>query len=245
MTPAGAVSPPAFAPFTATHLVAAGVCIAAMAVFVMAGMQATPARERKIANAWALLWLVHMGIYSTWWLLPANFTWRSSMPLHLCDIVGWLGPFALLLGHRPRWRWLRTVLYFWGIGLSSQAFFTPTLDVGPDGARFWFFWISHTQIVGGAIYDVLARKYRPSFADLKIAVLASLCWAVPIVLLNWATGLNYGYLGKELEGQTILNALPPWPWRVFSVMGIVLVLFTVLWGVWPLSRIIAGRRAGA
>lgn len=238
---AAAVRPESsFAVFGPTHLIAVGVCIVAIALFVLAGRQASEDRQRLIARSWAVLWLVQQAIATVFWLLPAQFDVRTSFPLHLCDILGWLGPFALLLAPTQRTRWLRTILYFWGIGLSTQAFFTPTLEQGPGDLRFWLFWISHTQIVGAAIYDIVVRGFRPTLRDLKVVVFASLCWAVPIVMLNWLTGLNYGYLGRELDGTTILNALPPWPWRIFAVMGIVLALFTVIWGVWPLSRFIAG-----
>lgn len=242
MTPA-ATSPAGFAPFTATHLVAAGIGVACMAVFVLAGRQSSDVREKHIARTWAVLWLVQQAITTAYWLLPASFDIGKSLPLHLCDVIGWIGPFALLLPHTRTSRWLRTVLYFWGIGLSTQAFFTPTVTQGPDDPRFWFFWISHTQIVGAGVYDVIVRGYRPSTRDLKVAIVASLFWMVSLALFDWATGLNYGYLGKELEGETILNVLPPWPWRLFAMAGIVLVLFTLLWGVWPLSRLIAGKRA--
>ncbi len=233
-------APPAFAPFTTTHYLAAGAGIACIVAFVTLGRASTTAGERRVAHAWAILWLVQQAITTVYWLLPAHFDVGKSLPLHLCDVVGWLGPFALLVAHTRRTRWLRTVLYFWGIGLSTQAFFTPTVVQGPDDPRFWLFWISHTQIVGGAIYDIIVRGYRPQLRDLKTAIFASLCWMVPLVVLNWITGLNYGYLGPELEGQTVLNLLPPWPWRILTMAGIVLVLFTLLWVVWP----IAGRLSG-
>ncbi|NRA58733.1 MAG: TIGR02206 family membrane protein, partial [Phycisphaerales bacterium] len=135
---------PAFSVFGPTHLVAVGVCIAAMAIFVLAGRQANEQREPQIARTWAVFWLIQQAIATTYWLLPAQFEIGKSLPLHLCDVLGWLGPFALLLAAPPRW--LRTILYFWGIGLSTQAFFTPTLEQGPGDLRFWLFWISHTQI---------------------------------------------------------------------------------------------------
>jgi len=235
--------PAGFAPFTATHLVAAGIGIVCMAVFVLAGRQASEQREKFMARTWAVLWLVQQAITTVYWLLPASFDIGKSLPLHLCDVVGWIGPFALLLPHASKTRWLRTVLYFWGIGLTTQAFFTPTITQGPDDARFWLFWISHIQIVGAGVYDVMVRGYRPTLRDLKIAIMISLVWMLPLVVVNWSAGLNYGYLGQELEGETILNVLPPWPWRLFTMAGIVLVLFTVLWSVWPLSRLMAGKRS--
>lgn len=234
-----------FAPFTATHLVAAGIGIACMAVFVLAGRQSSDEREKLVARTWAGLWLVQQATTTVYWLLPASFDIGKSLPLHLCDVIGWIGPFALLLAHTRKTRWLRTVLYFWGIGLSTQAFFTPTVEQGPGDPRFWFFWISHTQIVGAGIYDIIVRGYRPGVRDLKTTIIASLCWMVPLALFDWVAGLNYGFLGQELEGETILNVLPAWPWRLFAMAGIVLVLFTMLWGVWPLSRLIAAKKPAA
>ncbi|MFI4916238.1 MAG: TIGR02206 family membrane protein [Phycisphaerales bacterium JB060] len=235
---------PAFASFTPTHYAVAGAGLACIAAFVSIGRACTTAGERRVARAWAVLWLVQQAIMTVYWLLPASFDVGKSFPLHLCDVAGWLGPFALLLAHTRKTRWLRTVLYFWGIGLSSQAFFTPTLEQGPGDPRFWLFWISHTQIVGAGVYDVIVRGYRPDARDFKTALIVSACWMVPIVLLNWATGLNYGYLGQELEGQTILNALPPWPWRILAMAGIVLVLFTLMWVLWPITERLT-RRPGA
>lgn len=237
-------APPAFAPFTPTHFIAAGAGIACIIAFVAIGRASTTAGERRVARTWAILWLVQQAITTVYWLLPSNFDIAKSLPLHLCDVVGWLGPFALLLAHTRRMRWLRTVLYFWGIGLSTQAFFTPTVVQGPDDPRFWLFWISHTQIVGAAIYDIVVRGYRPELRDLKAAIIASLAWMVPLVVLNWITGLNYGYLGPELEGETVLNLLPPWPWRVLTMAGIVLVLFTLMWGVWPIAGRFMGHAPG-
>lgn len=231
----------AFAPFTTTHWLAAGLGTACIAVFVAAGRMAPERAEKRIAQTWAILWLIQQAISTVYWLLPRSFDIGTSLPLHLCDVVGWLGPFALLLAHTRKTRWLRTIVYFWGIGLSSQAFFTPTLEYGPGDPRFWLFWISHTQIVGAGIYDVIVRGYRPDARDFKAALIASACWMVPIVLLNWATGMNYGYLGPELEGQTVLNLLPPWPWRILAMAGIVLVLFTLMWIAWPIAERLTRR----
>jgi len=237
-----------FSPFGATHALAAGVALGGMIAWIAAGARlrrADAARERSLVRVVAVLWLLQQAFSTLWWLLPANFDPGASLPLHLCDVVGWLGPFALLMDDRPSARWLRTCLYFWGIGLSSQAFITPTLEHGPADTRFWLFWISHTLIVGGAAYDAIVRGYRPHARDLLVAIGCSAAWAVPMVALNAATGFNYGYLGPELDGTTILNALPGWPWRPLAMGTIVAVLFSILWAIWPITAALTARRRGA
>src|SRR5579884_3543228 len=52
---------------------------------------------------------------SAWWiavniwdLFPPRLSWDTSIPLHICDIVGLVAPFALFTRNRV----LRSILYF-------------------------------------------------------------------------------------------------------------------------------------
>src|SRR5690606_28472163 len=60
-------------------------------------------------------------------LLPDHFEGGWSLPLHVCDLTVLVVP-VMLLTRRP---WARAVVYFWGLGLSSQGFITPDLHDGP------------------------------------------------------------------------------------------------------------------
>src|SRR5271155_1057025 len=81
-------------------------------------------------------------------LRPSAFDYRSSLPLHVCDLMMLIAPAALLL----RWRLLRALAYFWGLGLSSMSFIIPDLHFGPADLQFWVFWAGHATIVGTALY---------------------------------------------------------------------------------------------
>src|SRR5690349_1772419 len=79
-----------------------------------------PGAVRCIELMLVLLGLIASIIVNWWWLRPTNFVIQRSLPLQLCDLAGIIAPFALL----THARWLRTLLHFWGLGLSSQWMFS-------------------------------------------------------------------------------------------------------------------------
>jgi hypothetical integral membrane protein (TIGR02206 family) len=163
----------------------------------------------------------------------------ESWPLHICDLAVWIAPAALL----TQKRWLRTLLYFFGIGLSTQAFLTPVVQGGVGGIRFWLFWIGHTQIVGSAIYDVAALGYRPRWRDVVLAFGALVAYAIAITPLNLAFGVNYGYIGDSRPLRpTVIDRLGPWPWRLIPMMGMAIAVFVLAWAVWAIPARIRGRK---
>lgn len=239
-TPIGHPAPPPgdrwaeFHPFTLEHALSAGVCVALMFVAAVAGRawRETP-RERALRHAWGWMIVLVQGLALFWWFLPANFQFGASLPLHLCDLAVWAAAVAMLTERR----WARTLLYFWGIGLSTQAFLTPTLDEGPGRPQFWLFWIGHTQIVGSAVYDVLVRGYRPRPRDLALACAVTLAYAAVTFVIDIAFGVNYGYVGQTSPDEpTIIDRLGPWPLRVVWMSLLVAAVYMALWAVWPLGE---------
>lgn len=161
-------------------------------------------------------------------MLPSRFRLDNSLPLHLCDVAGLLAPVALL----TLWRPLRAVLFFWAIGLSTQAFFTPVLREGCARTDFWLFWIGHIQIVGSAFYDVFALRYRPKFRDFAIGLAANILYFALVLPVDLALSVNYGYVGNTKPDQpTIIDKLGPWPLRLVWIFLIVHGVMLALWGV--------------
>ena len=144
--------------------------------------------------------------HNAYWLFfkEGGFDIQESLPLHFCDISGLIAAAALLLPDRR----LVTILYFWGVGLSSTAFIIPVVTEGPAHLVFWTFWISHLIIVGGAIFFVLAEGYRPAFKDLLFALAVTTGYVLCLLGLNIAIGTNYGYVGKHSEPTAFLGAWP-------------------------------------
>lgn len=227
--------------FTPTHhllcLVSFALVVAAMLV---AGRKNDQATRQMAAAVGLMVWLGSAVFYT----LPANLEPDKSLPIQACDLLALLGPWVLF---RPS-RFLRSVVYFGGFGLTTQAFITPTSDIGgPDQIKFWIFWMLHGVILASAIYVVVIDRFRPTRSDLRNAVLFWGCYAVSMIALNYATyladlndgaGWYYGYLGPSLPdivSGSILRFLGPWPVRPLLMMVLGLAIFTLLWLPWPIG----------
>jgi hypothetical integral membrane protein (TIGR02206 family) len=172
-----------------------------------------------------------------WLLLPSQFDPAHTLPLHVCDLASLIAPAALL----TRWRPLRALLFYWGIGLTTQAFIMPQLSDGPARVGFYVFWLNHYIVVGAAIYDLAVSGFRPAWRDFGFAALASLAYLAIILPLDVAFGFNYGFVGKGGNGASrptpaIVAALGPWPWRVAVIAGLVAATMALLTLPFELAR---------
>jgi hypothetical integral membrane protein (TIGR02206 family) len=226
-----------FQQFSAVHF-----CVVAVFTFLVAALVATrrcddvatvQPRRRIMDQAAGWLGLAAAGFVQMVTLWPSRFSFQTALPLHICDIVMFIAPAALIL----RWRHLRSIAYFWGLGLSSISFIFPDLHFGPADFQFWVFWIAHATIVGAALYDVTGRGFRPNWRDWRFAVAAAVVYSAIIFPIDALLHLDYGYIGKGLNGQkSPADFLGPWPLRVplMVMMGIAIMLLLLL--PWVIHR---------
>ncbi|MDH3215058.1 MAG: TIGR02206 family membrane protein [Candidatus Krumholzibacteria bacterium] len=223
-----------FQPFSPVHLGVVGFCALCWGALIVValrwrGTERLTRVERGFAFITLLIWIVAEG----YWLLPARFNVAYTLPLHLCDIAALLVPLALFY----RKRFLMTLLYFWGIGLSLQAIITPALHHGLAEFEFWLFWSYHTMIVGAALYLVAVHGFRPTWRDLWLAVWASALYLAVVFPVDVIFDYNYGFVGNMRPSQpTVIDVLGPWPWRVLVMSGLVLAAMVILLLPWELRR---------
>jgi hypothetical integral membrane protein (TIGR02206 family) len=200
----------------------------------------TPGEDR-LRRAWGLWIMATWVAVNVIWLSPWKFDVKTSLPLQICDWAGfWAGLVCL-----TRWPWARALLYYWGIGLSTQAFFTPTVRHGIDSFDYWQFWINHTQIVSTAFFDVIVRGYRPTWRDWRFTVAVSVVYALVMLGFNMMVeGANYVYVGNvKPKNPTLIDRLGPWPWRVLPMSAIGIGAFAMLTLVWERNWRVAWNEA--
>ncbi|MEO1237014.1 MAG: TIGR02206 family membrane protein [Planctomycetota bacterium] len=222
----------AFSPFHGFVILAVAAVIVAVVRFGLALQK----RGRHgvlavvIAVGGLLFWFIQQGYY-----VLVEQRWHDSLPLHVCDLAGLVGPIALLCGGP---RLLRTTLYFWAAGLTIWGLLTPTLSRGPEHVTFWLFWINHGGVMLFAAYDCAVNGYRPRLGDWGMACLVTLAYVAIVMPFNLANDRwNYGYLGDvELMATTPLAILPPWPWRILGIEVLGALMLLGAWAPWAIVR---------
>jgi hypothetical integral membrane protein (TIGR02206 family) len=231
-----------FTPYTPLHAIALLVCALAIAALIvrarsLRGTGAEPALRRGFAWACIVYWV----FYNIWWH-ARGIDWFNGLPLHICDLGGLIGPFALLTGNRT----LRATLYFWTFALTAQAFIQPALTAGPASLVFWFFFLAHSIVLACALYDLLVLGFRPSWEDLKRVYLVSALYVAAVIPVNAWLGANYAYIGDPAPPHKIppfIDALGPWPLRAVIVLALAAASFPLLVLPWKIAA--ARRRARA
>ncbi|MEO0631359.1 MAG: TIGR02206 family membrane protein [Planctomycetota bacterium] len=149
------MSSESFAPFSLMHAVVVAVLSVLTLAVVGSSRRLDTAQRNRRRLRLGLAMLGVQVIYQFYWLVVRSGS-GESLPLHLCDVAGAVAVLAFLLPIRL----FRSLLYFWGIGLSSLAFIIPVLEEGPVSPAFWLFWLSHWVIVGGAVYLVAVDGFE-------------------------------------------------------------------------------------
>ena len=221
----------AFTPYHATML---GLCLLAIVAACVIGLRLRgSAREKRFRVMWGwvvLFYKIAETVHDCW---PGRFDLKDSLPLQVCDLAAFLAAGAMITQRRT----LRALLYFWGLGLSPQAVLMPTLTAGYRSLDFWFFWGSHTMVIGSAVYDLIVMRFRPSFRDLAIAAGWILAYALIVTGVNLGFQVNYGFIGNTNSGNPpAIERLGPWPLRAIKVCSAVGGLFVVMWAVWAVGR---------
>lgn len=218
-----------FRAFTGFHWLVTGTCFGLMILCCVIGKRLLVKSEDREASfrrwiAWSII--ITQGFIFIRRMI--YFDLQDSLPLHMCRLGVWIAAWQLLTLDRRA----RALTLFWGMGLSSQIFFTPYLDVGYAHLSFWIYWLNHVQIVGVAVYDIVVLGYRPSFRDLRFASILGVVYALVTIGLNVLMGTNYSYLGKgQHEGASIVDELGPFPQRTIWMIVGAFVIFCLIYVV--------------
>lgn len=228
-----------FKAFTPAHAIIVLICSALMLGIPLLARRLSPACERPLRLTIALTTLAWQALINAWWLTLAPEGSGDPLPLHVCDVAAIVAGLSLLPAFDDA-RWMKTLLYFWGIALSTQAFITPVLTKGIASPAFWSFWIGHTQIVGVALYHTLTLRYRPRLQDLLFIFALSLAYAALVTPINIAAETNYGYIGpSKPDKPTLIDALGQWPRRILWSILIAFAAMTVAYLPWPIAARLA------
>ena len=228
----------AFQAFTAEH--------ALLLVLLVAGAVALGRRgalrrtrgddDRRFRRGFALVIPIFTVPFQVLQLLPADFTWGTSLPLQVCDLSWIVAVVALWTRHRLA----LALLYYWALVLDLQAVVTPSLGQAFPDPRYFMFWGMHFLTLWAAVYLVCLAG-GPDWRGYRFALACTAVWAATVMVFNSLTGTNYGYLARKPDTSSLLDLLGPWP----AYVAVEVVVVAAVWAAmtWPWVR--AGRTAAA
>jgi len=151
-----------------------------------------------------------------WLIWYALAVWRgelgldNALPMNLCD---W-AEIALIIALLTRGQFAYELGYFWGLGGTLQGVLTPTLYYDFPDPQFIFFFIQHGGVIAALLYLTLGARLRPTPRSLPRVIAASFAYLGAAAVVDWALGLNYGFLRAKPLGQNLLTLMSPWPWYI-------------------------------
>ena len=185
----------------------------------------SPALDHTVRILLALLLVSNYIGYLVYRWQHGYIDWREMLPMQLCDWTMIAVVVALIIENRKRWL---EVAYFWGIGGSLQAIFTPNLQFGFPDFRFFTFFLDHGAIVAGIIYLMLSRRFRPTFASVWRTLLWSEIYLIVALVVDQVTGVNYGFLLHKPQAASLLSLLSDWRPLYILQMNLVAIFFFAL-----------------
>lgn len=219
--------PQPFQPFSQQHLFAVAIGTLATVAILMAGRHG--AKSRCAASM--LLAFLNLSAYplgqAAWLALDAPKSIDNLLPFHLCDVAAITAGFALIT-RRPM---LCALTYFWGLAATAQALITPAIHVAFPHPPFVMFFVQHFAVVAAALYLPLVEGWRPLGPLWRTPTQVfgiSAAYLALASLINDLLGSNFAFASRPPDNPSLIDHLGPWPWYLFSLLGIALLLFFLL-----------------
>lgn len=216
-----------FHPFSREHYVTVAIGALITAALLFAGKRG--GNSRQLATG--ILAFFNLASYplnqAAWLSLGDKVALDNILPLHLCDIAAIIAGFALLT-RRPI---LCALTYFWGLAATFQALLTPAISMGFPAWPFLTFFIQHFAIVAAALYLPMVEGWRPR-QPLWKGPMEVYMWSVIYLSFamgaNYLLGTNFGFASRPPDNPSLIDHLGPWPWYLFSMQAIAVLLFFLL-----------------
>ncbi len=181
-------------------------------------------QERNILYfACFLVFIAHPQMLVGRWLTD-TFDHTKHIPLHLCNIMGFLLPIALILKNRKLW----SVMYYWIMLGTIQSLVTPTLQESFPHYEYWRYFIIHAGLVILALYPIFVYRWRLSFSEGLFAAFMMNMIVIPVYFIDLWIGANYMFMLGPPDGDTIYNLLGDWPKYFLHLEWFTLVGFGLL-----------------
>ena len=161
-----------------------------------------------------------------------GFDPRYLLPMHLCD---W-ALVATIVALTLRRQMCFELAYFWGLAGTAQALITPAVDT-TTACRVFGFFVVHSVIPASVLWLMFEFKMRPLRGAFLRVFLWSEIYLFAALLVNAATGANYGFLTGRPDTRSLLDFFSDTHWLYVLQINLTgLFFFLALDIPWQFAR---------
>jgi hypothetical integral membrane protein (TIGR02206 family) len=165
------------------------------------------------------------GTYHLWMYLGDSWNVSHAIPLELCSISLILTVILLLTKQKIVYE----ILLFTALLGASQAIFTPIVNYDFPHFRFFHFFYTHLMSIWVVLYFTWVKGFRPTiWSVVKLFVFLNVLMPI-IMYVNKLVDGNYMFLSHKPKGPSLLDVLGPYPWYIFSLEGLLIILSLLVW----------------
>jgi hypothetical integral membrane protein (TIGR02206 family) len=213
-----------FEPFGTAHLTTLCVIIALALALPLTMRFLVPTAKRPVAYLLAVLLLAQEGVI-IWMRVRTQGLSAEVLPLQMCTLAVYLSAWMLVTQSRR----IFAVVYFWGLGGTTQALLTPDLQEGFPALSFLLFFLGHGAVIMSIGYAMIVFGLRPYLGSLpRVMAITAGAAAVAFVVNLWL-GTNFMYLMAKPVRPSLLDWFGPWPWYLFGLIAASVLAFVLLY----------------
>lgn len=137
-----------------------------------------------------------------WYSRFPNLCLNESLPLYPCRISIIMSGIALIYKKNET---AKSITYFWGIIGAIGAFSFPITNsyIFPH-ITYYSFYIGHYSLMIAGLYFIFVDKFRPTFHNVKCALIFSFIFVICAFIANSIFDSNYAFLNPP-NGYKILK----------------------------------------
>jgi hypothetical integral membrane protein (TIGR02206 family) len=222
-----------FDAFGTAHQGALSLILAVAVALPLASRFLVPGAAQPVAYLLAATLLVQEAV-DTWLRIDAQGLSAELLPLQLCTLAVYLSVWMLV----TRDQRVFELVYFWGLGGTTQALLTPDLGQDVPTWAFLLFFLGHGLVIVGIFYAMIVFRLRPYLLSLPRVIAITAGVAMVAFAVNLWLDTNFMYLMAKPARLSLLDWFGPWPWYLLGVVGAALLSFVILYAPFAVADLI-------